>query len=445
MYGKERSAGLLIATVFLAAMPAVAGDEQNQPHVSYVDASHSTVLLSVDGKQYLVNVAALSISNAPGTSAVAASPAADLFRQNCSGCHGVSGQGGGAAGTPNLTDPAFQKRLTDAAISSVIHNGKGAMPPWTGKLSDSQISELVTYVRSLARTGGPGLPSSSDHQIAASKPNIYQPGDDMLMSLPTGRPMDEHGVTINFTHRFPYDSAVTGGGGESVNVGHVLGNAQELYGLDNFGLASFGVRYGVTDKLSVDVWRSPTFIGRPIQLMAAYNLFEERHGDPLNLAVRVSMEGQDNFRKNYTENIEAIFSRSLTSRAQFYAVPTVSFNDRRLVQATGVNSGDIPDLPGINAFSIGFGLALDIRPTVALLAEVIPTLANGAELGIHRPAYSFGIQKKIYRHAFTIGLTNSPGTTVSQRAGTRATFLDEPNADTPSGLFIGFDLTRQIH
>jgi len=80
-----------------------------------------------------------------------------------------------------------------------------------------------------------------------------------------------------------------------------------------------------------------------------------------------------------------------------------------------------------------------------LLAEVIPTVLNGVELGIHRPAFSFGIQKKIYRHAFTVVFTNSPGTTVSQRAGTRATFLNEPNADTPASLFIGFDLTRQIH
>jgi hypothetical protein len=76
---------------------------------------------------------------------------------------------------------------------------------------------------------------------------------------------------------------------------------------------------------------------------------------------------------------------------------------------------------------------------------VIPTLANGDELGIHRPAFAFGIQKKIWRHAFTLGFTNSPGTTISQRAGTLAHFVGNPSADTPAGLVIGFDLTRQIH
>jgi hypothetical protein len=82
---------------------------------------------------------------------------------------------------------------------------------------------------------------------------------------------------------------------------------------------------------------------------------------------------------------------------------------------------------------------------VALVAEVIPTLVNGPELGIHRPAYSFGIQKRVHHHAFTLGFSNSPGTVVSQRAGTRATFVGDPSADTPSGLFIGFDLMRQIY
>ena len=210
-----------------------------------------------------------------------------------------------------------------------------------------------------------------------AKPGVYKPGDDVLFTLPTGRPVDAHGVYVNFSHRFAYDTTFTG-----------PARGAELFGLDNFALSSFGVRYGVTDKLSVDVWRSPSFIGRPIQLMAAYNLLDENHGAPFNFAVRASIEGQDNFRKNYTENLEAIVSRSLTSRAQIYFVPTASFNDRRLVQATGLLSNDIPDLPGINAFSLGIGLAVDIRPTVALVAEVIPTLAKAQRAG-HSPAAVF--------------------------------------------------------
>lgn len=54
-------------------------------------------------------------------------------------------------------------------------------------------------------------------------------------------------------------------------------------------------------------------------------------------------------------------------------------------------------------------------------------------------------KKKIYRHAFTFGLSNSPGVTVSQRAGTDATFLNNPHGDVFKEMFLGFDLTRQIH
>jgi hypothetical protein len=91
------------------------------------------------------------------------------------------------------------------------------------------------------------------------------------------------------------------------------------------------------------------------------------------------------------------------------------------------------------------GAAVDIRPTVALIAETIPTLVNGDEMAIHRPEFSFGIQKKLWRHAFTLGFSNSPGTIVSERSGTNATFTSNPSADKPSKVFIGFDLTRQVY
>jgi hypothetical protein len=328
-----------------------------------------------------------------------------------------------------------QSQLTDQQVTSTITNGKGGRMPAFGKeLSAEQISTLAAYVRTFGGNSSskPAAAPETRQAELANAPGVYQAGDDQLFSLPTGRAVDKHAVIVNFSHRFAYDSAVSG-----------PARGAQLFGLDDVSLSSFGVRYGVTDKLSVDVWRSPSFIGRPIQMMAAYNVMDEHHEDPFNLTFRVSVEGQDNFRKNYTENLEAIISRSLTSRAQIYFVPTASFNDRRLVQGSLV-SDQIPDEPGINAFSVGVGLSVDIRPTVALIAEVIPTVVGGIDLGIHRPPFSFAIQKKLYRHAFTFGFTTSPGTTVSQRAGTNATFLNEPGADTPGGLFLGFDLTRRI-
>lgn len=390
--------------------------------ISFSGTTGSTFILEKDGKRYQVDTATRTAQEiAPEPPENANAPVAAVFQQNCATCHGSNGKGVPAMQTPDFTNAVLQSTLSDQDIRNAIRNGKanGRMPAWSGKLSDAQINSLATYVRSFSSSAG--------------ESGIYEAADDLLFSLPTGREVDRHGLYVNFTHRFPYDPAFSG-----------PGRGGELFGLDNFALASFGLRYGVTDKLSVSAFRSPTLVGRPIQLMVAYNLLDEHHEAPLNLAVRVSIEGQNDFRKNYTQNVEGIFSKSITSKGQFYVVPTMSLDARPLVQASGFRSSDIPDYPGVNTFSIGVGAAYDIRPTIALIAEVIPTVWNASELGIHRPPYSFGIQKRIFRHAFTLGLTTSPGVTVSQRAATRAEFLGEPNADTPSGLFFGFDLMRQI-
>lgn len=411
--------------------------------------STTTVFLEREGKRYVVDLVArtireaepLSIAHVSGASpeAAFATPRKDppggasIFKSNCATCHGPDGKGLASVKTPNFTDPKVQAALTDQEMLEVITNGKKGtlMPAWGGKLSAEDIRAVQAYVRSLAsakpsQTGGP----APAHEVSQAK--VYEAGDDRIFTLPTGRRLDRHGFYINFTHRFAFDPAFSG----SARGGALLG-------LDGFSLSSFGLRYGVTNKLSVSIYRSPTFIGRPIEMMAAYNFLDEHDGQPLNASVRVSVDGLNDFERMFSENIEGIFSRSITRHAQIYFVPTVSFNDRHLFSPGSYETSTFPSLPGYNAVSLGVGGAVDIRPTVALVAEVIPTVYNGRPLGIHRPAYSFGIQKKIWRHAFTFGFTNSPGTTVSQRAGTNASFLGDPSADTPSGLFIGFDLTRQ--
>ena len=420
-------------TILLQPIPSFAGDEQNEaPQVSYLDASRSTVLLQVNGKQYVVDVAAQSVREKGSSRPAESSPAAGLFQESCARCHGADGRGNRTSGTPNFTDQSIQSGLSNQQIIDTIRNGKaGRMPAWSGKLSDAQIADLASYIRSFSEKSNPRSKTITPQEAFAS--GIYQPGDDVLVSLPTGRPLDRRGFYANFSHRFASDPAFKG-----------PGKAAELFGLDSVSISSFGFRYGVTDNLSVAVWRSPSFIGRPIQIMAAYNFLDERREAPLNMAVRVSIEGQNNFQRSFTENVETIFSRTVMAHAQIYVVPTMSFNARRLVQG-GLRARQILDFPGVNIFSTGFGASVDVRPTVALVAEVIPTLSHGNDLGIHRPAYSFGIQKKIWRHAFTLALSNSPGTTVSQRAGTRATYVRNPSADTPEGLFLSFNIMRQIH
>ncbi len=427
---------VLVSALISGAVAAEPPVTASSLGLSFIEGSTSTLWIERGGRKYLVDLNERTIreSAAAATSAGADPGGKAIFQANCATCHGAGGKGKPEFKTPDFTDPKVQASFTDDQIVSTIKNGKKgtAMPSWSGKLTDQEISAVASYVRSLGSPAQSQLRAPVPQQ-AADKSGVYTPGDDWLMSLPTGRPVERHGLTVNFTHRFAFDPAFSG-----------PARGSSLFGLDGVAISSFGFRYGVTSRLSVSAYRSPSLIARPIQLMAAYNVSSESTGSPVNAAVRFSVEGEDNFSKNFTENFELVLSRSITSRAQLYFVPTVSIDNRRLILPSSFRSGAIPGLPGYNTFSAGVGASVDVRPTVALLAEVIPTLANGRPLGIHRPAYSFGIQKKIWRHAFTFGFSNSPGTTVSQRAGTRASYLGDPGADKPAGMFVSFDLMRQL-
>ncbi len=418
--------------------------------IRFIPGSSSTVLIERNGKTYLVDLAGQTIreQNSPASTSPQATPhlavandppqeapaGSMIFAENCARCHGVAGKGDGAMKTPDFTDPAVQAALPEPTAIKMIRDGKPGtqMPAWQGKLSETEISAVASFVKSLEQPMG--KPAGTAPGASVRMANIYDPADDYLYSLPTGRKLDRHGLYLNFTHRFVYTPAFSG-----------TGSGDTLFGLDNFSISSFGLRFGLTDKFYVSAYRSPSLINRPIELGAAYHLWDEHSGNPFNATARFSVDGQNDFAENYTTNFELILSRSATRRAQFYLVPTLSLDERELTQKPGSLASAPPKLPGYNTFSLGAGGIWDFRPTVGLLAEVIPTLANASELGIHRPAFAFGIQKRILRHAFTLGFSNSPGTIVSQRAGTRATFLDEPNSDTPKGLFIGFDLMRQIY
>lgn len=360
------------------------------------------------------------------------SEGAAIFSSKCAKCHGPDGKGLAEFNTPDFTDPRVQARLSDQRIVTTIRQGKKGtlMQSWTKELSSREILLVAAYIRSLGSAQPQG---SGQGNQPADRSGVYWTGDDVLYSLPTGRRLDRGGLYVNFTHRFALDPAFSG-----------PARGAALGGLEGFSLSSFGFRYGITNRLSASIYRSPTFIARPIQLMLGYTIASEEDGAPLNAEVRVSTEGHNNFTRNFTYNLEAILSRSISSRAQVYVVPTISLNNHRLFFPSGYGSRSIPNLPGYNTFATGFGVSVDIRRTVAFVAEVMPTFVNGRPLLIHRPAFGFGIQKKIHRHAFTAGFTNSPGTTVSQRHGTLASYRNIPNADKIDRIVFGFNLTRQL-
>ena len=97
----------------------------------------------------------------PTANPLAGSPAAvgageALFSQLCQSCHGPAAQGAGDRG-PALNSGTFTHGSADADLFRAIRSGiRGTqMAPFAG-LSDTQVWQLVAYLRNLAPAARPG-------------------------------------------------------------------------------------------------------------------------------------------------------------------------------------------------------------------------------------------------------------------------------------------------
>jgi cytochrome c6 len=81
---------------------------------------------------------------------------AAVYKSKCAGCHSPDGSGSGPAGKAmhlrDLGSMDVQKQ-SDADLTAIIANGKGSMPGYKGKLTDDQIKDVVSFIRSLAKKG----------------------------------------------------------------------------------------------------------------------------------------------------------------------------------------------------------------------------------------------------------------------------------------------------
>jgi len=97
----------------------------------------------------LVLAAATCIAGSMG---FAQSSGEAIYKANCQSCHGSSGTPSpGIAkmmGVKAASDPDIKKLSAEAEFNSV-KNGKGKMKPFSTKLTDAQIKDVVTYFRSL--------------------------------------------------------------------------------------------------------------------------------------------------------------------------------------------------------------------------------------------------------------------------------------------------------
>jgi cytochrome c oxidase cbb3-type subunit 3 len=86
----------------------------------------------------------------PGGDVAAIDRGRALFAEQCSGCHGETGNGSTEMGAPNLTDGIWLYGGRKADILETIRTGRGGvMPSWDGKLDPATIKMLAIYVHSL--------------------------------------------------------------------------------------------------------------------------------------------------------------------------------------------------------------------------------------------------------------------------------------------------------
>lgn len=82
-----------------------------------------------------------------------AGPGADIFEEQCSGCHGEDGKGGRDFGAPNLTDGIWLYGGSKKAIAAQVNKPRhGVMPIFTDRLDEVAIKQVAIYVHT--RGGG---------------------------------------------------------------------------------------------------------------------------------------------------------------------------------------------------------------------------------------------------------------------------------------------------
>jgi hypothetical protein len=240
--------------------------------------------------------------------------------------------------------------------------------------------------------------------------------DFTVITLPTTLRMPKHALAFRLTHRFAR-------GLEQGSFGDLAG---DLFGFDGGAQVGLELRFGITSKLQFGVYRTSN---KTIDLFLQHEIVKQGKS-PVGLAAATSVEGLDNFQKEFSPRAALVASRRLGDRAVIYAQPAFVWNTQL--------SPEIPTESN-DTLVLGLGARLRMSNSAYLVAEVNPRLAGykgNLGSGDSGTQAAFGIEGRVGGHVFQFNVSNDLGTTPAQTARGRQGRND---------WYIGFNLSRKFY
>jgi Membrane bound beta barrel domain (DUF5777) len=320
----------------------------------------------------------------------------------------------------------------------------------TTKRTVDELEGLADQEQTGERAAAPDKAEKEEEESKYDFDRGEEPYDHRVVNIPTPKSIPKGSWNLIFNHRF------------SEPVRPVRDSARDLLGLDSFGIASFGLTYGVTDRLYVSAYRSPLCqrgLCKVIELGAGYNWIAADKHSPIGLSTYASIEGNDNFTEEFTYNLQAMISGRLGKRVYLFFSPAVHINSNGQRRFDPRPTDFFPPAALASTFrqpthtaSFGFGASVLLTPNVAALFDFVPR--TGFKLGQvtpvldsnfriigftteSHPTLGFGIQRNIGRHAFALTFSNTQGTTTSRYNSSTLIF-------SPKHFTIGFNLSRRF-
>lgn len=107
---------------------------------------------------------------------------------NCNGCHAM---GGGGSGPPLMDDEWIYGSQPENVFATIVEGRPNGMPSFRGRMSNQQVWQLVSYVRSMsALTPKDARPGRDDHMQVTTPEVLREPRRPVQSTLPSPEDRD---------------------------------------------------------------------------------------------------------------------------------------------------------------------------------------------------------------------------------------------------------------